>query len=148
MSITNNNILTFHPILNNIYEEPKEYNLNEIKYFMKYRYVFKQTALQIWFHNTKHSFLFNFENENSRNLIYNFLKENCKKLRDTCMNLEYVKMMWVNGQISNYNYLIYLNIMANRSYNDLSQYLIFPWILSDYKNDGRIKKFIFYLLIT
>ena len=40
--------------------------------------------------------------------------------------------MWVNGQISNFEYLMYLNTIANRSFNDLSQYPVFPWIIFDY----------------
>lgn len=39
---------------------------------------------------------------------------------------------WINGEISNYEYLMYLNSAANRSFNDLSQYPIFPWILAEY----------------
>jgi factor associated with neutral sphingomyelinase activation len=40
--------------------------------------------------------------------------------------------MWVEGAISNYEYLIALNSAANRSRNDLSQYPVFPWIISNY----------------
>ncbi|GAB0094771.1 neurobeachin-like protein 1 [Sergentomyia squamirostris] len=39
---------------------------------------------------------------------------------------------WVNREISNFDYLMHLNTIAGRSYNDLSQYPIFPWILADY----------------
>lgn len=42
---------------------------------------------------------------------------------------------WQNGEISNFDYLMYLNTMAGRTYNDLSQYPIFPWILKDYDSD-------------
>ncbi|XP_053953173.1 neurobeachin-like protein 1 isoform X1 [Anastrepha ludens] len=42
---------------------------------------------------------------------------------------------WVNREISNFEYLMYLNTIAGRSYNDLSQYPVFPWILSDYTSD-------------
>ncbi len=41
---------------------------------------------------------------------------------------------WVNREISNFDYLMVLNTIAGRSYNDLSQYPIFPWILNDYKS--------------
>ncbi len=34
--------------------------------------------------------------------------------------------------MSNFEYLMQLNRIAGRSFNDLSQYPIFPWILSDY----------------
>uniref|UniRef100_A0A1I8G3P8 WD repeat and FYVE domain-containing protein 3 n=1 Tax=Macrostomum lignano TaxID=282301 RepID=A0A1I8G3P8_9PLAT len=39
---------------------------------------------------------------------------------------------WERGEISNFQYLILLNTLAGRSYNDLMQYPIFPWILADY----------------
>ena len=33
-----------------------------------------------------------------------------------------------------YEYLLYLNKYSSRSYNDVSQYYIFPWILKDFSN--------------
>src|SRR5699024_612413 len=38
------------------------------------------------------------------------------------------------GEISNFQYLMNLNTLAGRSYNDLMQYPVFPWILSDYSS--------------
>ncbi|KAK2725756.1 hypothetical protein QYM36_000293 [Artemia franciscana] len=43
-----------------------------------------------------------------------------------------VTQRWVRGEISNFQYLMYLNTLAGRSYNDLMQYPVFPWILADY----------------
>eukprot|EP01137_Pigoraptor_chileana_P014773 Opistho-2@69840 len=42
---------------------------------------------------------------------------------------------WVRGEMSNFAYLMHLNTMAGRSYNDLTQYPVFPWILADYDSD-------------
>lgn len=39
------------------------------------------------------------------------------------------------GEISNFQYLMYLNTLAGRSYNDLMQYPVFPWILADYDSE-------------
>ena len=39
---------------------------------------------------------------------------------------------WENGEISNFEYLVILNTWAGRTYNDLMQYPIFPWVLADY----------------
>jgi hypothetical protein len=39
---------------------------------------------------------------------------------------------WQRREISNFEYLMYLNTIAGRTYNDLNQYLIFPWILINY----------------
>ena len=40
-----------------------------------------------------------------------------------------------NGEMSNFQYLMQLNTLAGRSYNDLMQYPIFPWVLADYESD-------------
>uniref|UniRef100_A0A8C2BB23 Neurobeachin-like protein 2 n=1 Tax=Cyprinus carpio TaxID=7962 RepID=A0A8C2BB23_CYPCA len=42
---------------------------------------------------------------------------------------------WVNREISNFDYLMQLNTIAGRTYNDLAQYPVFPWILSDYTSE-------------
>lgn len=49
---------------------------------------------------------------------------------DTALN------KWRRGQMSNYQYLMYLNMAAGRSFNDLSQYPVFPWVLKDYNSDS------------
>jgi hypothetical protein len=46
-----------------------------------------------------------------------------------------VTQRWVRGEISNFQYLMSLNTLAGRSYNDLMQYPIFPWILADYQSE-------------
>ena len=42
---------------------------------------------------------------------------------------------WVKGEMSNFQYLMLVNTMAGRSFNDLTQYPVFPWVLADYKSD-------------
>jgi neurobeachin-like protein 1/2 len=42
---------------------------------------------------------------------------------------------WCNHEMSNFEYLMKLNTIAGRSYNDLSQYHVFPWILKDYTSE-------------
>jgi hypothetical protein len=44
--------------------------------------------------------------------------------------------LWTSGQISNFEYLMRLNTIAGRSYNDLTQYPVFPWIVADYKSQS------------
>ncbi|CAM4532733.1 unnamed protein product [Leuciscus chuanchicus] len=43
-------------------------------------------------------------------------------------------LQWQRGHISNYQYLLHLNNLADRSVNDLSQYPVFPWTISDYSS--------------
>lgn len=43
---------------------------------------------------------------------------------------------WQNGEISNFQYLMHLNTLAGRGYSDLTQYPVFPWVLSDYESEN------------
>ncbi|CEP64408.1 Bph1p LALA0_S11e03444g [Lachancea lanzarotensis] len=43
--------------------------------------------------------------------------------------------LWQSGQISNFYYLILLNTLAGRTFNDITQYPVFPWIIADYHSD-------------
>ncbi|MCB0370692.1 MAG: hypothetical protein KDD45_15030, partial [Bdellovibrionales bacterium] len=45
---------------------------------------------------------------------------------------ENITLQWQTRHISNFQYLMYLNLASNRSFSDLSQYPIYPWVLSDY----------------
>ncbi len=42
---------------------------------------------------------------------------------------------WMRGEISNFNYLMLINTMAGRTFNDLTQYPVFPWVLADYTSE-------------
>lgn len=46
-----------------------------------------------------------------------------------------VTTRWMRSEISNFQYLMHLNTLAGRSYNDLSQYPIFPWIIRDWDSE-------------
>ena len=40
---------------------------------------------------------------------------------------------WKDWEITNYEMLMWLNIFGNRSFNDISQYPVFPWVLTNYE---------------
>ena len=42
---------------------------------------------------------------------------------------------WKIGEVSNFEYLMHLNTLAGRSFNDWTQYPVFPWILADYTSE-------------
>ncbi|CAN9499844.1 unnamed protein product [Ophioblennius macclurei] len=42
---------------------------------------------------------------------------------------------WQKGEISNFEYLMHLNTIAGRTYNDLMQYPVFPWVVADYQSE-------------
>eukprot|EP00062_Callorhinchus_milii_P018807 gi/632972759/ref/XP_007902817.1/ PREDICTED: WD repeat- and FYVE domain-containing protein 4 [Callorhinchus milii] len=43
-----------------------------------------------------------------------------------------ITQKWQKREINNFQYLMHLNTLAGRTYNDLMQYPIFPWIIADY----------------
>jgi hypothetical protein len=44
--------------------------------------------------------------------------------------------LWRRRKISNFQYIMELNKMAGRTFNDIMQYPVFPWILADYTSDS------------
>ena len=42
---------------------------------------------------------------------------------------------WLKCEISNFHYLMLVNTMAGRTFNDLTQYPVFPWVLADYTSE-------------
>lgn len=88
------------------------------------------------------------------NLLYHSYKSPSDLLRSSGLTQK-----WVNREITNFDYLMQvirpeknpmwklqvddklnehfyqLNTIAGRTYNDLSQYPVFPWILADYESD-------------
>ncbi|KAK9801335.1 hypothetical protein WJX73_005585 [Symbiochloris irregularis] len=49
-------------------------------------------------------------------------------------SLHNATLAWQRGVITNFDYLLFCNLAAGRSFNDLAQWPVFPWILSDYKS--------------
>uniref|UniRef100_A0A8C9V1S1 LPS-responsive vesicle trafficking, beach and anchor containing n=1 Tax=Scleropages formosus TaxID=113540 RepID=A0A8C9V1S1_SCLFO len=42
---------------------------------------------------------------------------------------------WQRRDISNFEYLMFLNTISGRTYCDLSQYPVFPWVISNYESE-------------
>lgn len=42
--------------------------------------------------------------------------------------------LWQHHEITNFEYLMYINAAAGRSYMDLTQYPVFPWVLANYSS--------------
>jgi hypothetical protein len=137
------------------------YPYNEIRYIFKRRYYYKKSGMEI-FTTTNKSYYFNFKSQADRdNILKGILhqiefkreikldqKENVKDKEELVigyecfpgakkLNLksEYLSNKiesWSNWKISNFEMIMWLNLCANRSFSDLSQYPVFPWILKNY----------------
>ncbi len=50
-------------------------------------------------------------------------------------SLQPLSVAWANREISNFEYIMRLNTIAGRTFNDLGQYPIFPWVIADYSSE-------------
>ena len=48
------------------------------------------------------------------------------------LNDHNITAMWKEKKISNFDYIMHVNILAGRSLNDITQYPVFPWVLCNY----------------
>ena len=56
------------------------------------------------------------------------------------MDLRYLNS-WIDGKMSTLEYLLLINKFSDRTYNVLSQYLIFPWILTNFNEIYKSKNY-------
>ena len=105
---------------------------DDIREILPRRFQLQDRGLELFMCDNRTSFIV-FSNQDQRNEIIRQLSELCVKLIPPESLLE-VTQLWRENQITNFEYLIFLNKMAGRSYNDLMQYPIFPFVLSDYES--------------
>ena len=131
-----------------------------IQYIFLRKYFYQNTAIEIYTKNHK-SYYFNLKTNsdlcNFLNHIFYYNKnfryiktedhkgkrvlgheQIFEELNDKKLKSYYVSSKmeeWQNYKISTMEYLMWLNIYSGRSYNDLTQYPVFPWIISNYKTE-------------
>ena len=107
---------------------------SNIEKLYKRKLKLRELGIEICLTNHK-DYLFQFENEGTRDSIYNIILKHCNSDCDTNLSIEKYMKLWIEGSISNYEYLIALNSAANRTRNGLSQYPVFPWVISNYESE-------------
>lgn len=110
-------------------------SFNEIQVLSKCRYELLDNSLEISL-NTGLTYLFMFEEFESRNEFLGKLESASDLLPNLVEtpNLITLTQLWRDRHISNYDYLTTLNKLSGRTTNDLMQYPIFPFTLSDYQS--------------
>ena len=106
--------------------------IKDIKEIIRKRVLLMDQAFEI-FNISGKSFFFNFFQKKLCDEICGILKENCQcRIEDSYKErIKSIISSFKKGEMSNYEYLLYLNKLSTRTYNDLSQYPIFPWIVKD-----------------
>ncbi|XP_033121073.1 lysosomal-trafficking regulator-like isoform X2 [Anneissia japonica] len=93
----------------------------------------RDNAMEVFLVNGK-TFLLSFESQKERDeVIQKILAKDLPNLI-AVDDISLITQIWRNGQITNYEYLTQLNKIAGRSFNDLMQYPVFPFILRDYSS--------------
>jgi hypothetical protein len=115
------------------------------------RYLLQYTALEIFFSNSIPPVFLNFPTQSlSKDIgvmivdLHNGPSGGKSKAKDDVIEYidrrrasdlaEEARQQWRRREITNFDYLMTLNTLAGRSYNDMTQYPVFPWILSDYSS--------------
>lgn len=107
------------------------------------RYMLSWTAVELAFENNGKNFFLNLPKDENKRLFHAIEDLRPPKLRSSlfCTAPQYFKKMsdtterWRRREISNFDYLVYLNQAASRTVNDLTQYPVFPWVLSNYTSE-------------
>jgi hypothetical protein len=117
------------------------FNIGQIREVHLRKYNLRRSALEIFLVDQT-SYFMNFTTKTRNkvftkilslqppNILYNSGRSPAENLR-----ISGLTQKWMNREISNFEYLMHLNTIAGRSYNDLSQYPVFPWILADYSSE-------------
>ena len=97
------------------------YNLSKITRVIRRRYLLSQRGLEIFFGDDDVLYL-SFPDAKKRSEFYAALTaQSAVVLKEEVKGN--IMLKWQNGEMSNYDYLMHLNNFADRSFNDLTQYV-------------------------
>ncbi|KAL2083317.1 hypothetical protein ACEWY4_021090 [Coilia grayii] len=106
----------------------------EVKEVHKRWWQLRDNATEIFLTNGR-TLLLAFDNTKFRDDVYhNILTSDLPNLLEYG-NMSALTHLWGSSQITNFEYLTHLNKHAGRSFNDLMQYPVFPFILRDYTSE-------------
>ncbi|XP_029385194.1 protein FAN [Echeneis naucrates] len=129
--ITDEN-LYFQP-LNGYPEHVIQIKLHKVRRIYKRRHGLRPLGLEVFCteNDLCSDIYLKFYNSADRDEIYYYIATFLEN-HVTEHTAESYMLQWQRGHLSNYQYLLHLNNLADRSCNDLSQYPVFPWVIADY----------------
>ncbi|KAL3684694.1 hypothetical protein R1sor_002716 [Riccia sorocarpa] len=129
----------------------RRWDLFQVKAIQGTRFLLQYTALELFFDNSVPPVFLNFPSQKHAkdvsSMIINLRSRGIPAKsgpKDKDESLYYIdkrravdlaeraRDSWRRREITNFDYLMTLNTLAGRSYNDLTQYPVFPWIIADY----------------
>ena len=110
------------------------WRLEDIRELHRRRYQLQERAIEI-FLVTGRTYLLAFSSSKERDEFATELSACNLPRRVPGDDLGEALTLWRNGALTNWEYITCLNKLAGRSYNDLMQYPVFPFVLSDYTSE-------------
>lgn len=111
---------------------------SEISEIICRRFLHQHTALEIYLKSGK-SYLFNVFHKEIRDSLFKSMSSWKKTVRliseITPKTVKSYTKKWLENKIDNFEYILTLNRLASRSFHDLSQYPVFPWVIKDFTSD-------------
>ena len=126
-----------------------KWSIIQIRMILPRFYLLRESAIELFFTNFKNYFI-NFtpftsnelnqsdqSGQTQRNTFYHVLCQLCDKIQFELSPKQRlyksgITKKWQNHEMSNFDYLMHLNTISGRTYNDIHQYPVFPWILTPY----------------
>lgn len=120
----------------------QRHSYGDLRELRQARFLLQDIALEIFFQNGYSKFLV-FHNSDRSKVFKSFCSfqpslkgkgftEDTLNLRRYPSSDRTMLQKWQKRDISNFEYLMHLNTLAGRTYNDYMQYPVFPWVLADY----------------
>ncbi|XP_076003760.1 lipopolysaccharide-responsive and beige-like anchor protein isoform X3 [Genypterus blacodes] len=120
----------------------------EIRAVFSRRYLLQNSALEIFMAN-RTAVMFNFQDAATVKKVVHYLPRvgvgtNFGLPQTRRISLATPKQLfkasnmtqrWQRREISNFEYLIFLNTISGRTFNDLNQYPVFPWVITNYDSE-------------
>jgi len=123
-----------------IHAQPKRWSLDMLVRLLPRRYLLQNCALEAFFVDGTTVFMA-FSTRRVRDVFdaifaqkpARLLSRQVKSLTPMKhLKATQVRQRWQRREISNFEYLMELNTLAGRTFNDLSQYPVFPWVIANY----------------
>ena len=124
--------------LNKVHKLKHSFNITDIARIYKRRYFYKKLAMEVFTAENKSYYLI-FDSQVDRDDALKILNVNMTMPQQS---LDKIIKDWEQWDISNMDMLCVLNNHSGRSFKDLTQYPVFPWVISDYVSGSKeLKKY-------
>lgn len=121
-------------LANDLHRAPIQLDIKRITDIWLRRYQHRETGLEFCL-DIPESYFFHFGEPADREVLVRYFADKivqCPAADDG--RLARLTQHWRDGQLTNWEYLMALNQISGRTFQDLMQYPVFPWVLADYKS--------------